>query len=223
MNKKELKERKILRDWLRHSRALIDNKDNDISVMDLTIAELEASIAYFKRWRLVNGVKYNEAYAESRYKALAKYHYRKTYVKALPGQPETMDVSYDESVLFRNLSSENDYIRNLAIDGLRAFKWSTEFKLPENDYTPYAINGKTLSFTPDEKHLEVLARMEEINSETVALLRLIEKASTMLKTKIDEKKACKLVKNAYNGGIAKTKGGIGERNRQDQFQESKHC
>jgi len=157
------KEKKRLVKRLRESRVFVGNKDPLADPKKVRLCELEASLEFLLRWKARIGRLFDEIYGESKYCQKAVYHYRKT-LQGNPSDPDFKDVSF----------VENECLVNLAKRNMEVYKdcdfWPLEAR-PE--YVPCAKNGRTVSFTPDEAHLDMLSRLNKVNEMSQELLRKI--------------------------------------------------
>jgi hypothetical protein len=213
------KEKKIVVEWLRNSRALVKNKDSFATADEVGLAELEACLECLLKSKAENQRRYDALYSESRFKEKARYHYKKTCACRDKNAPDTKDVSFEENQHYKGIAEENARIKSLAFGGLVSFEW-IDGNLPRNEYEPYEVNGRAFSFTPDKKHLDMLAELNTISESSKELVALISSVKKLIKFKKDKIASCANMLNPYNTITLTKRGADGKGNKENPLQEA---
>lgn len=177
MAKSTLRDRMIVVNWLRNNRLFIKSKEEIGGLEDLKLGELEASLEYCLLWKRHISEMYDAIFAESKFKDEVRYFYRKSKERIFrDGEPEFKEVGFWEDKELKSLSETNSEMNHTYGFFDNCFK---------DKYLAIKVNRRKLRFTPTEKHLDMLKRMDEINNLSKQAVKML----STLREQISDRKA----------------------------------
>jgi hypothetical protein len=181
MRKSTLREKRIIIDWLRRSRVFNDNKDEFASLQAVEMAELETSLRLCWAWKKQLSADYDKIFAESNFRDTVRFHYKRN---AAGVGEDRKDVDFYEHRLLQSLAEKNGIERDYY------GRMSSKFW---NEYGKCNVDDRPLKFVPDEKHLDMLKRLNEINEQSRKALNVISSLKSEIKYRKDRERVLRPV------------------------------